>query len=432
MIEETQDPPGPAPFPSRTPGRGGQAASHPLIVCASTQAWEETWFRKQHFMSRLAQRRPVLYVEPSYSMLRRPEGPAPNPWFRPRIISRGPSLWTLLPPRGLPFWTHPSVSRLQYRLWGDMLRRSAGSLGFSRTWLWIYKPHFIQSASTLRPERIIFDLVDDLGAYAGRFQSARTIRACVETAIESADLVFTTSAILSARYAGRTRTGEMPVVPNGVKGDWIDRPLGPEPEDLKGLPHPRLGFVGAVFTYLDYDLMIEAARAFPTGSLTVVGPVLEPASAARLAAEPNVHLLGPKPQNAVPDYISWFDVCLNPFRPGPVRRAVNPLKLYEYLARGKPVVSTPMESLEGEAISKRIRFAETPTDFVAALRAALAEARPEDEAARREAVRPYSWEALSEKVERILERAEAGWNSESGPAEVRGRPPGKENLEAGA
>lgn len=391
--------------------------SQPLIICAATQYWDEAWFRKQHFMRRLAARRRVMYVEPSFSIVRgAPERCPPgcaNPYFRARTRIVDERLTVLTPPRGLPGWTHARVSPLHYRRMGTLLRRAARRGGHTRTWLWLYNPLYVQAIASLRPERVIFDLVDDLGAYAARGHSRDTMRRCVDAALARADLVFTTSPLLAAQYASRTRCGQMHVVPNGVRGDWIDRPAGEPPPELASLPRPWIGFIGAIFEYLNYDLLIATARAFSGGSLVLVGPVRDAAGAARLRGEPNVVWIAPQPQARVPEFAAAFDVCLSPFRAGDVRRAVNPLKVYEYLAAGRPVVSTPLESLADEPIARHIRFAEGEAAFVGAVREALAEeqsgAGPAAAHARREAVRAYTWEALGDRVAAILERSEEEW-----------------------
>jgi glycosyltransferase involved in cell wall biosynthesis len=398
--------------------------SDPLIICASTQYWDEAWFRKQHFMAHLARTRRVLYVEPSFSILRRPAPHCPpgsiNRISRARMRRRLPNLWTLTPPRGLPLWTHPWVSRFQYRLWGRLLRLAAARLGHDRTWLWLYNPLYVQARAALQAERLIFDLVDDLGAYEAGAHSRPTMIRCVEEALRGADLVFTTSPLLAERHASRTPAGELHVVPNGVRGAWIERqtsePQG-APEELRALPRPWIGFMGAIFVYLDYDLLLATARAFPKASLVMLGPVHDARGAARLAREPNVHFLGPRPQDSIPGYVGAFDVCLSPFKAGDVRRAVNPLKIYEYLALGRPVVSTPLESLAQEPVARWIHFAEDPDAFVAAIRRALAEDDPGRRAARREAARPYAWETLSACVAETLTRAEQAWHGREAGAQ---------------
>jgi glycosyltransferase involved in cell wall biosynthesis len=388
----------------------------PLILCASTQYWEEAWFRKQHFMTHLARRWPVGYIEPSHSILRAPPDHVPetgrNELLRMKVRRAGDSLWVFTPPRGFPFWTRPIISGPQYRHYGRLLRCEASKLGFDRSWLWLYNPLYVQAVPSLLPERVIFDLVDDMGAYAARASSMRNMQACVERAIETADLVIATSRALVDTYEPRTRAQKIHLVPNGVRGDWIGRVPVSVPPSVRGLPHPRIGFVGALFGYLDYPLLHAAARAFPEGSLALVGPVQDASAVEALGREPNVRIVGPVAQEAVPDFIASFDVCLAPFRAGAVRRAVNPLKVYEYLALGRPVVATPLESLAGQSIAEQIRFAEGPEAFVAAIRDALASDSPAAQAARREAVRPFAWEALGEQVATLVDAAEQRWTRE--------------------
>jgi glycosyltransferase involved in cell wall biosynthesis len=385
----------------------------PVLVCASTQYWEEAWFRKHYFMDRLARSRPVVYVEPSRSILRPPPRGAPealgNPWIRPRLRRVQDRLWVWTPPRGLPFWTHAGVSGPQYRYYGALLRRAVRSLGFERSWLWLYNPLYVQAVDALGAERLIFDLVDDLGAYEARVPSRATMQRCVAAAIDRADLVLTTSPLLARDHASRRPKDTIHVVPNGVRGDWIGRAPARMPEEVARLPRPRIGFAGALFGYLDYGILRACARAFPQGSLALLGPIRDAAAVETLAAEPNVHVLGARPQAEVPDYVAAFDVCVCPFREGAVRRAVNPLKVYEYLALGRPVVATPLESLEGEAVAKVIRFASGPEGFVAEVRAALATDTPEAQAERRAVAGGYAWEVLSERVAGILSTAEAAW-----------------------
>ncbi|MBK8230734.1 MAG: glycosyltransferase [Candidatus Eisenbacteria bacterium] len=393
----------------------------PLIICCSTQYWEETWFRKQHFMAHLAPRRDIVYVEPSHSILRPKPSTTPtelrNPLLAPRLrsVRDGLRIWT--PPRGLPFWTHAPISRAQYRLWGGALARTAARLGHRRTWLWLYQPLWAQAIETLRPERVIFDLVDDLSAYEAQAHSQATMARSIEIALAASNLVLTTSDPLAAQVRRRRPEVRVEVVGNGVRETWLDDRELPVPPELAGLPRPWLGFVGAVFTYLDYEVLDATARAFPGGSLILVGPIHAPAAADALRRHANVHLLGARPQAEIPRYLRAFDLCLSPFKVGAVRRAVNPLKVYEYLGAGRPVVSTPLESLLETPVGRMIRFAEGPERFVAAVRETLAEeadlvARGEAKAIaarRRDAVRPHTWEALAGRVEAILDEMEQTW-----------------------
>src|SRR4051812_42552215 len=104
------------------------------IICLSTHFWDERWFRKQEFMSRFARSNRVLFVEPSFSMVRAPGRPfaevAPTPPLVPRLARRDHGIPLLKPPRGLPRWTDPRIERLTYRWYGRVVARAARRLGF--------------------------------------------------------------------------------------------------------------------------------------------------------------------------------------------------------------------------------------------------------------------------------------------------------------
>src|SRR4051812_3208712 len=141
------------------------------IICLSTHFWDERWFRKQEFMSRFARANRVLFVEPSFSMVRGPEGHlaevATNRLLVPQLERREQNVHLLKPPRGLPKWSDPRVERLNYRWYGRVVGRAAERLGFRDPILWVYRPAFLAGIDSIPHERLVFDLVDDLAAYGG-------------------------------------------------------------------------------------------------------------------------------------------------------------------------------------------------------------------------------------------------------------------------
>jgi len=375
------------------------------IVCLSTHYWDERWFRKQEFMSRLARSNRVLFVEPSFSMVRRPEGHlaslANNRFVWPRLEQRHDRLWLLKPPRALPKWTDPRIERLTYRWFGRVVGRAIRTLRFEDVVLWIYRPSFYYGLEAMPHRHLVFDLVDDLPAYGGdeKPHVTRSVRALVQ----ASDLFVVTAATLLDRYGHAARSAVQ--VPNGYDaGRFAERTL-PRPA-LDGIRRPVLGFVGTVFKFLDFDLLEAVARCHHDKSVVIVGPVETSAQAAldRLLKRPNVHYLGPRPQAEVPSYIGSFDVCLNVFRNGRVADSVIPLKVFEYLAAGRPVVSTRMRALEQEQIAPYISFADGAEGLCAAIDRCLAEVQ-EDAERRREAVTPYSWDRLFERLDEACGQA---------------------------
>jgi GT2 family glycosyltransferase/glycosyltransferase involved in cell wall biosynthesis/polysaccharide pyruvyl transferase WcaK-like protein len=145
---------------------------------------------------------------------------------------------------------------------------------------------------------------------------------------------------------------------------------------LEGIPRPIIGYFGAIADWFDYDLLFEVAQSRPGYSFVLVGGFgLEEkpkhSEALRLKELPNVHLLGHKPYPEIPAYLAEFDVCTIPFVLNEVTKATDPVKLYEYLSQGKPVVATPMRELQ--EYRELVYIAAKPAEFASALDTALAE-----------------------------------------------------------
>jgi len=365
------------------------------IVCLSTQYWEDAWFRKQHFMSRLVARgHRVLYVQPSFSMVRRPTHPhlAHNRRLRPRVEQIGDGLFVFFPPRFLPKVTNPWVSTLNYHWFGGLIAREAARLGFRDACLWIYWPQYVTALGRIPHSTLVFDLVDDLARYDDRPHRSKFIARCVARLVAQADLTIVTSPTLVEKVRDRAR--QWVLVPNGFDERLFSGEPRPIPPELEEIPRPIVGFVGTLFGFLDYDLLASAARAMPAASFVFVGRVygeIAQHGVERLRALPNTYFVGSKAQSEIPSYVSRFDVCINPFKVDDVSRAVSPLKVYEYLACGKPVVSTPMEGLASEDAGRFVRFA-SADQFVSALRETLALLDGSGvEAARAQAAQAFSW-----------------------------------------
>lgn len=375
------------------------------IVCLSTHYWDERWFRKQEFMNRFGTANRVLYVEPSFSLVREPEthlAPfAQNQPFRPRLESRGRNLLLLKPPRGLPFWSHPTISWANYLRFGLIVRRAMSRLGFKEAILWVYQAAYAPAISVIPHQTLVFDLVDDLPGYLGSAGPQVTAaERRVAKLVQASTLFVTTSPTLLERYGSEARSAVL--VPNGFDSRSFntDR-VWPEPAELHGVERPVIGLVGTLFSFLDFDLLREIARRHRDMTLVLIGPVETNAhtDVERLKSEPNVLVLPPVSRDEVPRYLAHFDVCLNVFKPGRVADSVSPLKVYEYLAMGKPVISTPMRGLQRDEAGALVRFADGPDAFSAAIDQALTE-RP---VAASNLIARYSWDSLFSRLESACE-----------------------------
>jgi glycosyltransferase involved in cell wall biosynthesis len=373
------------------------------IICLSTHYWDERRFRKQEFMERFAQANRILFVEPSFSMARPAEvhlrEVGTNRYLLSRRESRHKHLHLLKPPRGIPKWSNPLIERLNYQWYGRIVGRAARRLDFSDAIVWVYRPSYYHALGAIPHRWLVFDLVDDLSAYGGGHWDH--IEHQIKGLVEESDLLVVTAKTLLDRYGSSAARAVQ--VANGFDAELFSpKRVGTEvPPLLSGIPRPILGFIGTLFSFLDFDLLEQVARVHHDKSLVLVGPVEASVKrdVARLRELPNVVHIGGQPQAEIPAYVSAFDVCLNPFRRGRVADSVSPLKVYEYLAMGRPVVSMPMKALQMEDVARVVVFADSPSEFCERIDSSLDDEVQGATRARRDAVAAYSWDGLFEHLD---------------------------------
>ncbi|MGQ9556729.1 MAG: glycosyltransferase [Desulfurispora sp.] len=380
------------------------------VVCISSIDWDPLWTRKQQVMSRLPASCTILYVEPPITLL----SPLKDRALRRRWLSwRGQlrrlpdreNIYLLTPPPVLPFGNKfRPVNRINQRWLLLFIRRAMRRLGLKQPLLWVYLPGSVDLVDALPHELLIYDCVDEHSAYSGLI-NRRVVLEMERELMGRCDLVFVTApGLYEAKKDWARRIYYLPNaadVAHFSRAAAPDTPLTPE---IKALPCPVLGFVGAIQDWIDLDLLARTARAYPQASLVLIGPVGAGVDVGPLAALPNVHLLGRRDKEVLPSYMKGFDVCLNPFKINELTDRVSPLKFYEYLATGKPVVSVDMPGVRDFA--GVIEIAATPEEFVAAVGRALEQDTPQRRQQRRELARQHSWDSrvqfMVEKIEELL------------------------------
>jgi glycosyltransferase involved in cell wall biosynthesis len=187
-------------------------------------------------------------------------------------------------------------------------------------------------------------------------------------------------------------------VPNGVDYRAYAMPQA-EPEDLKAIPHPRVGYVGVIKSQLDFDLLVSLANRHRNWSFVLVGPRgylngRDIQLAGQLSQMANVYFVGGKPVEALPAYTQHVDVCIMCYRLNDYTKYIYPMKLHEYLATGRPVVGAPINSLQ--AFSDVVTLAQSEDEWSAALSAALQKDSNTKEklGARQMVARRHDWEFL--------------------------------------
>lgn len=376
------------------------------IVCVGTADWATELPINQHqLMRRLAARNKVLFVESLG--LRRPQLASRD--LR-RIVrrlraglrgARSADGLHVLSPLVLPFHGSAFVRALNRRLLRRQVSRAARRLGMRRPLLWAYAPQAEALLDTLDPAPIVYHCVDDVAAQKG--VDAAGFRAAEASFATRADLVLASAPALAERM--RKLSGNVLYAPNVADTALFSTALQPGPVDpaMEVLPRPRLVFQGAVVaTKLDTGLLAELARLRPQWSIALVGPrgAGDPGGdLAELDAAANVHLLGPRVEQDLPAALRGADAGLIPYAINDLTRSVFPMKVYEYLAAGLPVFSTPLPALDGvEGVERSID--------AAALVAAVERELALDSVSRREersrAAAAHSWESRIAEIERAL------------------------------
>ncbi len=376
---------------SPAPTDAAPARAFDGVVCFGGVDW---WYHNRgHYdlqlMRELARRVPVLYVN---SLAMRVPRPGEGGMFVRRVrrklasLARGLRLvrpgFGVLSPLALPGRTGTSVSRAFVP---QQVRRAALELGIRRPLVWVACPPAARFVGALRPVGLVYQRTDRFEAFAG--VDPAFIGACHAELAARADLVlYCSHALLDEE---RARTPHALYLDHGVDYDAFaaagDRRA--EPPAIAALPRPRAGFVGGIDAHtFDPALLLAVARALPEVRFVLVGASSLPAG---WCDAPNVHLLGQRAYEDVPDCMAACDVLLMPWNRSEWIRACNPVKLKEYLAVGRPVVSTPFDELE--RYRGLVRVADGAPAFARAVREALA--GPHDPAPGRARVRAETWEA---------------------------------------
>ncbi len=236
--------------------------------------------------------------------------------------------------------------------------------------LWYYTPQALRFSDHLKPDAVVYDCMDELSAFKNADPALPRLE---RDLMRRADVVFTGGQSLFE--AKQHQHPNIHALPSSVDVDHFAgaRRTIHEPADQQAIPRARLGFFGVLDERLDIDLLRGVAETRPDWQLVMIGPVvkIDPADLPRL---PNIHYLGPKTYNELPRYIAGWDLALLLFARNDATRYISPTKTPEYLAAGKPVVSTSIRDVVtpyGDL--GLVRIADTTADFVAACDAALSE-----------------------------------------------------------
>lgn len=377
------------------------------IFCLSSQDWNVLWTRKQRFMQKFArQGNRVLYIEAQASIVSLQT--IKNDWRRISRWLRGPrkiekNLYVATLPLVIPFFQmFKTINELNNFFILRLLRYWIKKLGFTKPILWTYNPYSESLIGKLGEKLTVYECVDEFSASKGlvRPEVVHTLEKCL---LERVDVVIVTHENLYKSKKGIAQ--DIYLIPNGAevehfkKASLAETPIAPEMEKL---PMPIIGFLGAVQYWIDLDLIRYLAVSEPGWSIVLIGPIGRLAKIGKIKYLPNIHLLGRKDYVSLPSYLKAWDVCINPYILDETAMNCSPLKLYEYLATGKPIVSVDMP--EARKFDGLVEIAGNYEGFLKKIRQIL-DNLPENSAiidARIEAVKAHSWNHRFSELEKIL------------------------------
>jgi glycosyltransferase involved in cell wall biosynthesis len=328
-----------------------------ILLCFSHLRWNFVFQRPQHLMCRFSREMTVIFWEEPIEI-----GPRETAYLQVREAPNAPNVRVVVPhlPQGMP---EDAREAALGRLLDAHLASARGTLI-----AWYYTPMMLPFSRHLVPDLTVYDAMDELSKF--KFAPEHLLDLEQEL-IDRADVVFTGGS--SLYEAKKDRHPSVHCFPSSVDRTHFMKARARqfEPADQEDLPLPRLGFYGVIDERFDTELLDKIAEMRPDWSFVMLGPVVK-ISEDDLPRRANIHYLGGKSYDQLPAYLSGWDVALMPFAMNESTQFISPTKTPEYLAGGRPVVSTPIRDvvrhygqLEG------VKIASTAEEFVAACEEAL-------------------------------------------------------------
>ncbi len=381
------------------------------IVCIGFSDWHtDLLTNQQHLLVRAAKDNRILFVESLG--LRRPQLAARDVRRIGRRLAsalhplREVDGLQVLSPLVLPFHSNELLRTVNAVLLRQYVGRAVAKLQLRSPLLWSFVPQAEALIDVLEPSQVLYYIDDDHAAKAGI--DADSFLAAESRFARRADAVLASAPELVARM--RTLNGNVHYGPNVADTRLFATALAPGPVDpaVAALSGPRIVFVGAILAAkIDIALMVELARSQPQWSFAFVGPVGpgDPRTdVSALTSLANVHMLGYRPYEQLPSVLRGADAAIVPYLLDGEMRSVFPMKIYEYLAAGRPVVATPLDTL---ADVPDVLQAATAEEFAARVREAIAEDTPEARGGRSQRAQAHSWESRLDQIGDALAAAAA-------------------------
>ena len=361
------------------------------VICLSHLRWDFVYQRPQHLLSRYARdARVFFYEEPIFS-----DEPT-----RLDISRREDNLFVAVPRISHSDRENRNVADIQRELLAELI----DSNSVKDYVLWFYTPMALDYADHLEPAATVFDCMDELSAF--KFAPPELVEN-ERRLMSKADIVFTGGQ--SLYEAKRDRHSNIHAFPSSIDVGHFNqaRTITEEPPDQASIPHPRFGFCGVIDERMDIEMLREMADLRPEWQFIMIGPVVK-ISDEDLPRRENIHYLGGKDYKDLPDYIAGWDVAIMPFAINDSTKFISPTKTPEYLAAGKPVVSTPIRDVvRPYGDLELVHIASTTDEFVSACEKALEDTMSDRLQKTDEFLSYNSWDITFSKMKKLIDEARA-------------------------
>ncbi len=361
------------------------------IICFAS-GYDAPPTSKHHVMHLLAEKNVVLWV--NYHASRIPTATASDMRLiadkLKKILSgvafRRKNVFVLTP-LVIPLPASSTARQLNRFLLIQQIRLALKKITHGPVQIWSFTPDIAYALGHFHEEKIVYYCVDDHAFFSG--YNKKQVLQDEETLCRKADLVVTTSVALQEAKASWNPNTIL--VPHGVDYDHFSRAVREDlscPADLETIPKPRLGFFGLIRDWVDLDLLADVAKMRPEWHFVLIGDADSTVNIGQYQSARNMHFLGRRSYQSLPDYCRHLDIGLIPFKLNDLTIAVNPIKLREYLAAGLPVVSTPLP--EVKLYEKCVEIVGSSNEFVRAVESCL-NASESDRLPRSTAMAGESW-----------------------------------------
>lgn len=324
------------------------------IICISWLNWDRLPLVMHHMMTRLSQKNFILFVDPAIAITTFLSHPSTSGFVWKKIwcwlngVKKiNENLYLYYPPPLFFQFGHFKINdRLNQLYLAYFVNKIAKHLKITSPILWLYDPYAINPTGQLGEKLVCFDCNDDISSFANLSYKKKKLISLEDKLVEKADIIFTTSRNLY--YDKKQKNPHTYYFPSGVDLDLFQKALSPScelPVEVKAIPKPIIGFIGAITNYrINWEWIQYLSTSRPEWSIVFIGPCLE-SPPRDIVSQKNILFLGKKEQEVLPGYLKAFDVCIIPYKGEEFLKSCQPTKTFEYLAAGKPVVSSDIHEL---------------------------------------------------------------------------------------